>query len=109
MAGKSKFKKVITIVKLSVLLTGCWPLSNNASKFMMSCKKLYTYLSIILALGFLAPLIYGATKHLSDSTYLINSEFAIMAAVQVIWNIVFQTINYRHIQVSYINIFEIRK
>lgn len=109
MAGKLILKKIIAGLKLSLFFAWCWPLSNNASKFTVSCMKAYRYLNITLGTGVVIPLLYAATKHLDNSIHLGKVILITCPILHNIWNLVFQEVYYRRIQVSYIDIFDVIK
>jgi len=71
--------------------------------------KLYHYWCIIIAICLGAPLLYGASRHLDDPAYLAHLLVMSSSSFHVTSNLIFYEINYHHIQVINIYLFNIKK
>lgn len=103
MRRKVILKQVISVVKLSLFPTWCWPLPKDTTKFKMSCMKLYHLWCIITAAGLGAALLYSISNHFNEPAILVQLILISMASVHIIINFIFYHINYHRIQV--INIY----
>jgi len=93
-------KEVISVVKLSLFPVWCWPLPQDATKFKIFCVKLHHYLSIILGLGLVVPLIYCITNYFDDPVALVNQILVLSSTSHAIANFIFEIVNYHRIQAN---------
>lgn len=106
---KLNFKQVISSVKLSLWITWSWPMPKDATKFKITCMKLYHNLCIIWAICLEAPMIYAIANHINDFALFIELVVQQAPIIHAICNIIFHKVNYHHIQVLNINIFYIKE
>lgn len=101
-------KKVIAGVKLSVLLTCCWPLPKNATKFKVVCVRVYQYICAILALGLILSLGNTIRKHFDDPLMIAESITFMCPTSHIIFTTLGCHVNAYRLQVIsvYIHIFK---
>lgn len=97
-------KKVINIVRLSLFITGCWPLEKDAVKFKVVFVGLYQYLCLILSFGVTIGLMNTVRNHFDDPLIVAKSLTLMCPTVHVICNIVSCKIYSYRLQVININI-----
>jgi len=108
-SDKLNFKKVIFGVKLSLWITWSWPMPKDATKFKITCMKLYQNLCIILAICMETSMIYTIVNHINDFAIFVELVVQQAPILHAICNFIFHKVNYHHIQVLNINIFYIKE
>ncbi|KAG5311449.1 OR2 protein, partial [Acromyrmex insinuator] len=93
MWSKLTLKKVIAIVKLSLIPTWCWPLPKDTVKLKVICAGIYQYFSIIVLSSVAAGLINAMRNHFNDPVIIAKSISVLCPAIQVVCNIMCCKIN----------------
>ncbi|KAG5332396.1 OR2 protein, partial [Acromyrmex heyeri] len=93
MWSKLTLKKVIAIVKLSLIPTWCWPLPKDTVKLKVICAGIYQYFSIIVLSSVAAGLINAMRNHFNDPVIIAKSISVLCPAIQVVCNIMCCRIN----------------
>lgn len=107
MSQKLTLKKVIDVVKLSLLLTWFWPPSKDINKFRVVCMTLYHYVSLILHIGLMLGLINTVRNHFNDPVIIVKAIIFVCATMHAICNIVSYRIASHHLQVINIDVFNV--
>ncbi|XP_072742557.1 uncharacterized protein [Anoplolepis gracilipes] len=98
MQRKIPLRKVIAIVKLSLLVIWFWPLSQNANKRKVLYMKLYQYVITLLTIAAMASLIYAVVINPVDPEFVIKSTLGLFPCCHVIWNNLCRIATYRRLQ-----------
>ncbi|XP_018305418.1 uncharacterized protein [Mycetomoellerius zeteki] len=98
MRRKVTLKEVISVVKLSLFPIWSWPEPHNATKLKMFCVKLHHCLGIIVVISLQIPLMYGIINNLDEPTTLTKQVLMLSSVVHAMFNFIFHTVNYHHIQ-----------
>jgi len=99
MWSKLTLKKVIAIVKLSLIPTWCWPLPKDTIKLKVTCAGIYQYFNIIVLSSVAAGLINAMRNHFNDPVIIAKSISVLCPAIQVVCNIICCRINSCRLQV----------
>ncbi|XP_072767820.1 odorant receptor 13a-like [Anoplolepis gracilipes] len=98
MQRKIPLRKVIAIVKLSLLVIWFWPLSQNANKRKVLYMKLYQYVIALLTIAAMASLIFAVVKNPDNPEFIIKSTLGLFPCSHVIWNNLCRIATYRRLQ-----------
>lgn len=107
---KVSFKKVISVVKLSLFITWCWPLPRDAIKLKVIGAALYQYFCIIVVSSVALGLMNTVRNHLDDPLIMAKSISVLFPALQAVFNIMCFRVYSTRIQVNYtFNVFFLNK
>jgi len=109
MRRRVTIKEIIIVVRLCMLSIWCWPLPKNATRFKTSCMKLYHCWCVIMEICLVLPLMYSLLNHFDDPVFLVKLLVLTSGSFHVISNFIFYQVNYHHIQVINIYLFNIKK
>ncbi|XP_032677432.1 odorant receptor 49b-like [Odontomachus brunneus] len=98
MQEKVTLKKVIVVMKLSLFVIWFWPLPQNTSKRKLLYLKLYEFVSVLLAIMFLASVLYGLMRNLNNPSLVIKSVLSLFPICHLIWNILSHAVIYQRLQ-----------